>query len=123
MSEEIKERILKEEVIVVDGGGQRKNEGKLPVDLVPVSAILALAKVLDAGQKKYSARNWERSMKWSICYACAMRHLLKWWNGEDNDEETGLSHLYHALCNIAFLIEYLETAKNQDDRPRRNKGV
>lgn len=103
--------------IKVDGGGERKNEGKLPMHLIPTSTYIAMAEVLQIGAMKYSERNWERSMRWSICYSSCLRHLFKWWKGEDLDTETQLNHLKHALCNIAFLIEYLETAPNQDDRP------
>lgn len=105
--------------VKLDGGGLRLNEGKLPLELVPPSAIFALGSVLAAGAKKYAPRNWERGMKWSVCYACCLRHLLKWFSGEDKDPETGLSHLYHALCNIAFLIEYEQTCPELDDRVKR----
>lgn len=105
----------------VDGGGLRFNEGKLPIHLVPTSTITGLAEVLQVGARKYSERNWERGMKWSICYSSALRHLLKWQSGQDLDEETGLNHLKHALCNLAFLVEYLETVPELDDRPKRSK--
>lgn len=97
--------------------GLRFNEGKEPVELVPPSAILAMAKVLHEGAKKYQLRNWEKGMNHSICYASAMRHLLKYWSGENNDSESGLPHLWHVMTNIAFLIEYQKTCPDLDDRP------
>lgn len=103
----------------VDGQGERKNDGKLPLELVPVSAITGMAEVLQAGAKKYAPRNWERGMHWSVCYASMMRHMLKWFNGQDLDEETGLSHLKHVLTNAAFLIQYTETCPHLDDRPNK----
>lgn len=101
------------------GGGLRLNEGKPQIELVPPSAILALAEVLTVGAKKYKLRNWELGMNHSICYASAMRHLLKYWSGEDLDEETGKLHLAHVLTNIAFLVEYQKTCPELDDRPSR----
>ena len=103
----------------VDGGGLRHNTGKLPVDLVPPSAIFGMAKVLEAGAKKYEARNWERGMKWTTVYASLMRHLLKWMNGEDVDPESGCSHMEHVLCNAAFLVEYEKTCPHLDDRHKK----
>lgn len=103
----------------IDGGGLRYNDGKLPMHLIPVSTEKAIAEVLQAGAKKYAERNWERGFNWSIPYACARRHLMKWWDGEDLDSETGLNHLKHALCNIAMLIEFLDTYKKGDDRPKK----
>lgn len=105
-----------------DGKGLRFNKDKLPMHLIPASAEQALAEVLAAGAKKYEERNWERGMKWSICYASLRRHLLAWWQGEDCDKETLLNHLKHCLTNIAFLIEYTETYPEGDDRPKRQKS-
>lgn len=38
---------------------------------------------------------------------------------EDLDEETGLSHLWHAVCCIAFLIAFEQRGIGTDDRPTR----
>ena len=73
--------------------------------------------MLDFGQRKYSARNWEKGMDWSRVYDSLNRHLLAWWGGEDLDPETGLSHLSHIGCNIAFLIAYNARKVGKDDRP------
>lgn len=102
----------------VDGGGKRYNKGKLPLELVPFSSLEAMAKVLEKGAEKYAPFNWARGMSWQSVYGCAMRHLGKWHSPHhsDMDEETGLNHLYHALCNIAFLIEYEKTCPELDDR-------
>lgn len=100
----------------VDGGGLRHNSGKAPMELVPPSLFRSVASVLGFGAKKYAPRNWERGMKWSIPYACAMRHLLAWKDGEEVDPESGLPHLDHVATNIAFLIEYRKTFPQGDDR-------
>lgn len=104
----------------VDGGGKRLNSGKAPLDLVPTSMLYAVARVMEYGAMKYEKDNWRRGMKWSVPYACAMRHLLKWFEGEEFDDESGQSHLSHVLCNIAMLVEYAETCPELDDR---YKGV
>lgn len=98
-------------------GSLRYNKGKLPMHLVPPSAIKALASVLDYGAKKYEERNWERGNDYSVPYASLMRHLLAWWCGEDKDPESGLSHLHHVLMNAAMLVEYEENFPELDDRP------
>ena len=98
-------------------GGTKNDTGKLPMHLIPVSAINALARVLKHGMKKYEPRNWEKGLAWSRPYAAAQRHLTAWWGGENFDSESGFNHLEHALCNIAFLIEYDAMHKELDDRP------
>lgn len=102
--------------IKVDGKGERKNEGKLPIDLVPVSSTISLAKVLQSGAKKYSPNNWRRGMSWISVIACVERHLNAFKAGEDIDSESGLRHIEHILCNVAFLNEYFYTCPHLDDR-------
>jgi hypothetical protein len=45
-----------------------------------------------------------------------MRHMAKWYEGEENDDESGLPHLYHVLTNIAMLVEYSKTCPELDNR-------
>jgi len=109
----------------VDGGAQRFNHGKLRMDLVPVSAINALARVLTYGAQKYDSDNWRRGFNYSVPFACLMRHILAWQDGEDIDPESGLSHLDHAIANLAMLIEFERECPELDDRwstRRKNQG-
>lgn len=111
--------------IKADGGGQRFNKDKIPMELVPPSIIFAVGEVLKIGAKKYSARNWERGMRWTIVYGCIMRHLMKWASPfhSDIDEESGLNHLWHVASNVAMLIEYERTCKELDDRPKYRNEI
>jgi hypothetical protein len=104
----------------VDGQGERKNSDKIPLELVPPSLVFAVGEVLRVGAQKYSARNWERGMKWTTVLGCLLRHVYKWASPfeSDFDEESGLSHLWHAAANVAMLIEYDYTCKNLDDRTK-----
>ncbi len=88
--------------------GTKHDEGKLRMELIPPEALEALARVLTFGAQKYDDRNWEKGIQWSRVYGAALRHLNEWViNGETNaDNETGFSHLEHALCCIAFLVTY-----------------
>jgi ADP-heptose:LPS heptosyltransferase len=47
-----------------------------------------------------------------------MRHLAAWQRGEENDPETGLPHLAHAMCNLRMLTLYSKTYPEGDDRPK-----
>jgi hypothetical protein len=100
----------------IDGQAQRINDGKPRMDLVPVSMMNALARVLTYGAKKYDADNWRRGFKYSVPYACLLRHLTQWWDGEDRDKESGLSHLDHVAANLAMLIEFERDCPHLDDR-------
>ncbi len=100
-------------------GGARWNAGKPRFDLLPPDALFSLVGVFDHGCIKYAERNWERGMDWGICFGAAQRHLWKWWNGEEFDEDSGLSHLAHAMWNCMVLEAYRQRGMVQfDDRPR-----
>jgi len=86
------------------------------MDLVPVSSINALARVLTYGAQKYDSDNWRRGFNYSVPYASLMRHLTAWQDGEDCDPESGLSHLDHAMANLAMLIEFERECPHLDDR-------
>ncbi len=90
--------------------------------LMPWAALEEINKVLDFGAKKYSEDNWAENggFKYRRIFRSLMRHLTKWFTGEDKDPETGLSHLAHAGCNILFLLHYVinkEQYKDNDNRP------
>jgi hypothetical protein len=98
------------------GFGHKCDQNKPRYDLVPPEALDALARVLTLGAAKYTDRNWEAGMAWGRPFAACMRHLWAWWGGESRDPESGLSHLAHALCCVAFLIAYEARGAGQDDR-------
>lgn len=90
----------------MEDSGKKLDDGKNRLDLIPPAAIIELGKVLTMGSGKYGDRNWEKGIEFNRVYGAALRHLITWWNGEDTDKESGLSHLSHCLCNIAFLIHF-----------------
>lgn len=98
--------------------GKKYDSGKLRYDLIPPELDAAVATVLTYGAVKYHDRNWEAGMLWSRPYAAMRRHMDMWWAGEVCDQETGMPHLWHAACCIAFLIGYEERATGEDDRPK-----
>jgi hypothetical protein len=98
--------------------GLRFDKGKPQLMLVPASTIYAIAEVLEEGAKKYSADNWRKGMPWSKVINPALRHIYKFLDPRqsDFDEETGKHHLKHALTNLSFLVEYIESCPELDDR-------
>jgi hypothetical protein len=98
--------------------GRKDDNDKARYDLTPPEVEKAIATVLTFGAKKYGERNWEKGMKWGRPYAALRRHMTSWWGGEANDPETGMSHLHHAACCIAFLVAYEERGIGEDDRAK-----
>lgn len=96
--------------------GVKYDSGKIRTDLLSTLAMEEVAKVLTYGAQKYSADNWRHGMSWRRLIGASLRHLFAFMRGEDNDSETGLSHLAHAGCCIMFLLEYQLTRNGSDDR-------
>lgn len=96
--------------------GIKYDGGKAPISLLSTEALNQIALVMDFGKRKYSAHNWRGGLAWSRVLDAALRHLLAFNAGEDLDPETKLSHLSHAGCCVMFLIEYLKTHPELDDR-------
>lgn len=100
------------------GSGARYNTGKPDLSLIPLCTLEDEARVWEYGKRKYSAWNWTKGMPWSVPYACLMRHMSAWQRGEENDAESGLPHLAHAMCNLRMLTLYASNYTDGDDRPK-----
>ena len=86
--------------------GEKHDHGKPRYDLEQTLAIEEYIKVLTFGAEKYSPDNWRKVPDLHRrYYAAARRHMASWKKGEAHDGESGLHHLAHAMCCIAFLLE------------------
>ena len=87
--------------------GAKYDSGKLLFecfmgDLAPV--IKGVVMVLTYGAKKYSRSSWQSVPNGKQRYLDAFyRHINAYHSGEVADEESGIAHLYHALCNLMFI--------------------
>jgi hypothetical protein len=99
------------------GTGARYNSDKPDFSLIPLFTLEDEARVWMHGQKKYAPWNWSKGMPWSVPLASLMRHMAAWQQGEENDAESGLPHLAHAMCNLRMLTLYSTNFREGDDRP------
>lgn len=84
----------------------KADKGKPQCRLVPSEIVRCIARIREFGTNKYgSADNWKNVEKER--YIDAMyRHLLAYIDDNEGvDEESGLPHLWHLACNVAFLCE------------------
>lgn len=94
----------------------KKDQGKPAVEYIDPEFIIGIGSVLRFGAEKYSSMSFAQGIETSRLYASAMRHLLAWYGGEDNDPESGKSHLYHCASNLMMLDYTLRNNKEKDDR-------
>lgn len=88
----------------------KADKGKIGLSLVNPELVKAVAEVRMYGTEKYGdSENW-RKVEPKRYVDALYRHLLAYIEGDEVDEESGLSHLAHMACNISFLLdkEYLK---------------
>lgn len=79
--------------------------GKPHPSYVPVEIIEAVMRVREYGNAKYgSPDNW-KTVEPERYHEALLRHILRAWTDPYAvDPESGLMHIEHAACNIAFLL-------------------
>lgn len=86
----------------------KADAGKPRVSLVPSEIIYNIARIREYGNKKYpegGKDNWKR-VEVERYRDAAYRHILAYIDDPHGvDDESGLPHLWHLACNIAFLCE------------------
>ena len=92
--------------VSVNNQKAKADEDKHKLSLVPSEIIRNIARIREYGNKKYGdPENW-RTVEPSRYKDAAYRHWLAYIdNPQDTDEESGMPHLWHVACNIAFLCE------------------
>jgi hypothetical protein len=111
--------------ILKDSGHRRQFEtgavrdraaGKGRYDLLSTQMLMRLARHYEAGAIKYADRNWEKGMPISVYVDAAMRHLVKYiagWNDED--------HLAAVVWNIAAIMFMEDKMPDLQDLPDRQR--
>jgi hypothetical protein len=85
--------------------GLKHDGGKARLDLVPPEIIEAVGKVMTFGAQKYGEASYKQ-VDPKRYRAAFMRHVCKWLkNPHGLDTDSGLPHLWHIACNVAFLLE------------------
>jgi hypothetical protein len=84
----------------------KADAGKPRLTLVPRQIIYDIAEVREYGNKKYGdPENW-REVEVERYRDAAFRHFMAYLNNPQGvDGESGIKHLKHLACNIAFLCE------------------
>ncbi len=101
--------------------GKKFDQDKNPLELLPTEALKEIGLVLKYGVEKYDRWNWKKGMRWSRLAGAALRHLYAWLEREEQDPETGLSHLAHLGCCVLFLLTYEKLGLGTDDRWKKEE--
>lgn len=96
--------------------GVKYDEGKPDLTILPKALLDETAKVMMYGANKYERDNYKKGFPITRTLAAALRHIYSYLDKEDNDPESGLSHLGHAAASIAMTLENIRIGTAKDDR-------
>jgi hypothetical protein len=85
---------------------------------VPRPVIWETGLAMLEGALKYGRHNYRAiGVRASVYYDAVGRHLDAWWEGEDIDPDSGLSHITKAIAGLVVLRDAMMNEKWEDDRP------
>lgn len=94
---------------------------KVPFSTVPMEVIAEIGLGMMEGAMKYGRHNYRAiGVRGSVYFDATMRHLVSWWEGEDLDPDSGLSHISKALASLTVLRDAMIHNNLTDDRPPKS---
>lgn len=91
---------------------------KVPMSTVPAVVLAETGVAMLEGAAKYGRYNWRGAgVRSSVYYDATMRHLMDWWEGQDIDPGSGLSHITKAIASLVVLRDSMIRGNFVDDRP------
>jgi len=95
---------------------------KVPFSTLPAKVLAEVGLALLEGARKYGRHNYRAvGVRASVYYDASLRHLTQWWEGEDIDPDSGLSHVTKAIAGLVVLRDSMMMGNWKDDRPPKIK--
>ena len=95
---------------------------KAPLSTVSAPVLAELGVAMLEGALKYGRHNYRVvGIRASVYYDATIRHLFSWWEGQDIDEDSGMSHITKAIASLCVLRDAMIQQKMEDDRPPNSK--
>lgn len=91
---------------------------KASMSAVPVVVLAELGVAMMEGARKYGRHNYRAAdIRASVYFDAVMRHMMAWFEGEDIDPDSGLSHVTKAIASLVVLRDGQVNSNIIDDRP------
>lgn len=97
---------------------------KIYFSVLPWGVIAEVGLAMLEGALKYGRHNYRGvGVRASVYFDATIRHLTDWWEGEDIDPDSQLSHITKAIASLTVLRDSMLRQNWSDDRPpRMNSG-
>ena len=90
---------------------------------IPFPVLYEVGTAMLEGACKYRRHNYRiAGVRISVYMEAAFRHLSDFWEGEDIDPDSGLSHVSKAIASLVVLRDAMMNDMAQDDRPPSSKA-
>jgi Domain of unknown function (DUF5664)/Domain of unknown function (DUF4406) len=94
---------------------------RMPMSTVPAPVLAGVGVAMLEGALKYGRHNYRSiGVRASVYYDATMRHLMAWWEGEDLDPDSDISHITKAIASLVVLGDAELQGNLTDDRPPRS---
>jgi len=91
---------------------------KAPMSTVSAPVMAEIGVAMLEGACKYGRHNYRAiGVRASVYYDATLRHLFSWWEGEDVDPDSGMSHVTKAITSLVVLRDAMLQNMVNDDRP------
>ena len=91
--------------------------------VVPLGVLWELGVAMLEGALKYGRHNYRKAgVRASVYYDATNRHLDDWFEGQDIDPASGLSHITKAIASLTVLRDAMMNDMWTDDRPPRPRN-
>lgn len=91
---------------------------KPPLSTISGLVLFEIGSAMLEGACKYRRHNYRiAGVRTSIYYDAAMRHLVRFWEGEDIDPDSGIPHITKAIASLIVLRDSQMVGNVVDDRP------
>jgi hypothetical protein len=91
---------------------------KVPFHAIPAKPLMELGLAMMEGGRKYGTHNYRAvGVRFSTYYDSTLRHVISWWEGEDNDSDSGVHHIVKAIAGLFVVRDSMHMGNFEDDRP------
>lgn len=96
---------------------------KVPFSTIPLPVLGEIGLGMLEGARKYSRHNYRvAGVRASVYFDATWRHLGAWWEGQDIDPASGISHVSKAIAGLIVLRDSMMQENWVDDRPPKTKN-
>ncbi|MEY9506933.1 hypothetical protein ABIE87_006491 [Bradyrhizobium diazoefficiens] len=94
---------------------------KASLSCISAPVLFEVGVGMQEGACKYGRHNYRViGVRGSVYYDATLRHMMAWWEGEDIDPDSGLSHITKAITSLVVLRDAMLQGKFNDDRPPKS---